>query len=290
MLRLSEEAFADALGIAGSFTGGIWAFLADGADTKRFHPGKAAENGLTASLLAASGMSGPRRVLEADWGGFFTTYAHGLETPELTVLDLGVEFRIARSGMKPHACCRGLHFTIDALLELMRETGIGSRDVAELVVHGNAQTVRQFDRRELRTLLDAQFSMPYALAVAAESGRATLDQFAPMRTEEPEIRRLMAATVVLSDRQLAIGEYPPLEMRLRDGRRFERAVRHAKGAPENPLSDAELRAKAESLIGPVLGGARCRDIAEAIDELDALADCSDLMSLLAGEDDRRAAA
>ena len=46
-----------------------------------------------------------------------------------------------------------------------------------MIVHGNAQTVRQFDRQEIANLLDAQFSMPYALAVVADSGRATIDQF-----------------------------------------------------------------------------------------------------------------
>ena len=74
ILGLDRERFADALGIAGTFTGGIWAFLADGAMTKRFHPGKASENGLSAALLAQAGMSGPRQVLEAKWGGFFSTY------------------------------------------------------------------------------------------------------------------------------------------------------------------------------------------------------------------------
>jgi 2-methylcitrate dehydratase PrpD len=73
LLGLDAGQFADALGIAGTFTGGIWAFLADGAMTKRFHPGKAAENGLSAALLAQAGMSGPRMVVEAEWGGFFST-------------------------------------------------------------------------------------------------------------------------------------------------------------------------------------------------------------------------
>ena len=55
--------------------------------TKRFHPGKASENGLTAALLARSGMSGPREVLEAQWGGFLLFQAHvrGLATPEATL-------------------------------------------------------------------------------------------------------------------------------------------------------------------------------------------------------------
>lgn len=41
VLGLDAERFADALGIAGSFTGGVWAFIDDGAWTKRIHPGKA---------------------------------------------------------------------------------------------------------------------------------------------------------------------------------------------------------------------------------------------------------
>jgi 2-methylcitrate dehydratase PrpD len=290
MLGLDSERFADALGIAGTFTGGVWAFLADGADTKRFHPGKTAENGLTAALLAQAGMSGPRQILEAEWGGFFGTYSHGIATPELTLEGLGTAFRIDRSGMKPHACCRGLHYTIDALLELMAETGASARDIDTMIVHGNAQTVRQFDRQEIATLLDAQFSMPYALAVVADSGRATIDQFSPSRAGEPEIRRLMRATRIVPDRTLAIGDYPPLELHLKDGRRLERAIAFGKGAPENPLSDAELALKVESLIAPVLGAQRHRDIVAAVERLDEAADAAALAELLAGSDAQRRAA
>jgi 2-methylcitrate dehydratase PrpD len=284
LLGLDRERFADALGIAGTFTGGIWAFLADGADTKRFHPGKAAETGLAAAFLAEAGMSGPRQVLEAEWGGFFSTYTPGIAKPELTLLNLGREFRIARSGMKPYACCRGLHYTIDALFELMAEAGATSEAIETMIVHGNAQTVRQFDRQTIATLLDAQFSMPYALAVAAESGRATIDQFTPSRADEPEIRRLMSITTIVPDRTLADGEYPPLELHLKDGRRMERNIKFGKGAPERPMTDAELAAKVESLIVPVLGAARHREIVDAVARLDQLADAAELMRLLAGTD------
>ena len=290
MLGLDAERTADALGIAGTFTGGVWAFLADGADTKRFHPGKAAENGLAAALLAQAGMSGPRQILEAEWGGFFGTYSHGIATPELTLEGLGTAFRIDRSGMKPYACCRGLHYTIDALLELIAETGCKAGDIDAMIVHGNAQTVRQFDRQQIATLLDAQFSMPYALAVVADSGRATIDQFSPSRADEPEIRRLMRATRVVADRTLAVGDYPPLELRLKDGRRFERAIAFAKGAPENPLSDGELARKVESLITPVLGTQRHREIVAAVERLDEAADVAALANLLADSDARRRAA
>ena len=106
LLRASPDTFTQALGIAGTFTGGTWAFLADGALVKRFHPGKAAETGVSAALLAREGLTGPRHVLDARWGGFYSTYAPGFATPERAIAGLGSEFFILRSGIKPHACCR----------------------------------------------------------------------------------------------------------------------------------------------------------------------------------------
>jgi len=290
LLRLDAERFADALGIAGTFTGGIWAFLDDGAMTKRFHPGRAAENGLSAALLAAAGMTGPRRVLEAEWGGFYSTYAPGQATPEATLTGLGREFRIATSGMKPYSCCRGLHATLDALFDMMREARVDASGIAEMVVHGNAQTCRQFDRLTIGNMLDAQFSMQYALAVAAESGRATLDQFSPLRHEEPEVRRLMRLVRVVGDRTLKVGEYPPLELRLTDGRRLERQTPFAKGAPENPLSEAELADKVASLVTPVLGASRCRQLVACVGRLEEIGDLRDLTRLLVPEGAARGAA
>ncbi len=139
----------------------MWAFLADGALVKRFHPGKAAETGVSAALLAQSGLTGPGQILEAEWGGFYPTYAAGHATPERAIAGLGQDFHILRSGIKPHACCRTLHSAVDAALRIMRERGGDSTAIRSMVVHGNAQTQRQFSRMDIRNLLEAQFSAPY---------------------------------------------------------------------------------------------------------------------------------
>jgi 2-methylcitrate dehydratase PrpD len=283
LMKLDANGFANALGIAGSFTGGIWAFLADGADTKRFHPGKASENGVTAAYLAQAGMSGPRQVLEAKWGGFYSTFAPGIAKPELTLEGLGKEFRIERSGMKPYACCRGLHACIDAILQVQQETGAKAVDIDKLIVHGNDQYKLQFDRMELGNMLDAQFSIQYGLAVAATSGRATLDQFAKLRNDEPEVRAVMQKVSVLADRKIVPGQYPPLEVRLKDGRAVERFIPFASGAPEKPLSDAELADKVESLVAPVLGIARCREIVACVASLEKVHDLKSLVRLMTPE-------
>lgn len=280
LLSLDAATFTHALGIAGTFTGGIWAFLADGAMTKRFHPGKAAENGLTATLLARAGMTGPRFVLDAEWGGFFSTYAGQAATPEATIAGLGVDFRILASGIKPYACCRGMHGCIDSLLDTMTSEGFDHRSIERMIVHGDGRMNRQFGRQRIDTLLDAQFSLPYALAVAAESGRATLDQFEPLRHADPVIHTLMSATTVTTGRSLAPGQNPELEVWLRDGRRLSHQTPVGRGGARRPLPDADVVAKARSLIGPVLGDARAEAIVAQVQTLDAIEDVRALTALL----------
>lgn len=284
ILGLDAASFADALGIAGTFTGGIWAFLADGAMTKRFHPGKAAETGTSAAFLARSGMSGPHHVLEAKWGGFFSTYAGTIASPSETLAGLGHEFRIMRSGIKPYACCRTIHAPVDSLLALMAQFGVSDDAIAEIRVHGNEQTVRQFDRRTPASLLDAQFSMQYCLALAATEDRVDLDQFQPLRTGDPTIAALMERTFMLADRELGPTEYAAVELVLADGRRGEIQVQAARGHADNPLDDDEVTRKAISLMEPMLGSAKANRVVDTVAALDTLSDIRDLTALLAVAD------
>jgi 2-methylcitrate dehydratase PrpD len=284
VLKASQETFVQTLGIAGTFTGGTWAFLADGALVKRFHPGKASETGVSAALLAQAGLTGPRHVLDAEWGGFYPTYAPGIATPERATADLGETFFITRSGIKPYACCRTMHSCLDAVLGIMAAAPGGSASIAALIVHGNAQTRRQFERTDVRNLLEAQFSLPYCLAIAAQSGRATIEQFQPLRTADPEIRRLMALTEIRTDRVLGASDYPSLEVVFADGTREYRDVPFAKGAPEAPVSDAELLDKAMTLLGPALGKAVAERVVDAVWSLERCTDFSIVTALLARQD------
>src|SRR5436309_3568318 len=83
-------------------------------------------HGVSAALLAEAGLVGPRFILEADWGGFYKTYAGAVAKPEATVAALGREFRILQTGQKPFPCCRGLHSSVEALLDLIRRHKISA--------------------------------------------------------------------------------------------------------------------------------------------------------------------
>jgi 2-methylcitrate dehydratase PrpD len=68
-LGLTQAQMVSAIGLSGSVAGGTWAFSRDGSMSKRFNPGNAAQNGITAAYLAREGFTGPRYVMEAEWAG-----------------------------------------------------------------------------------------------------------------------------------------------------------------------------------------------------------------------------
>ncbi len=279
-MGLDAELFTMALGISGSFTGGIWAYAVDGAMTKRFHPGKAAETGTYAAFLAQAGLTGPRYLLEADYGGFYATYTGDLAKPEVTLDKLGVEFRILDSGIKPYASCRGVHAGVDAIFAIMEEGKFKPEAIEKVFVRCNAGNMRMVGSHRTDNLLDAQFSMPYGMAVAATSGRATLDQYIPIRRGEPMVDRLMDRTELVIDSSLKPRENAIVEVTLADGRQFKHQTPFAKGAPQNPVTDQELKDKAETLIVPVLGSARYREIVDTVWNLEKLADFRSLTRML----------
>jgi len=278
LLGLDGAQFTSALGIAGSYAGGTWAFLADGAMSKRFHPGRAAENGVSAAVLAEAGLVGPRFILEAAWGGFFRTYAGAVATPDATLEGLGREFRILRTGQKPHACCRGLHSSVEALLEVMADQKIAGDDIERMIVHGADRTVRQFAKRDVHTLLDAQFSMAYSLGVVAATGRSGLDEFFPPRTNDAQVSALMDRVEIVADRALGPYEEPEIEVRGRKGQVWWRHVPVPRGAPERPLEVEHLLRKDEAVAVPIIGQRQFNALKKAVLKLE---DCKDIREVTA---------
>ena len=67
---LDAETTTSALGLAGSMSSGLMAYLNDGTPTKPVHAGWAAQAGVLAARLAAHGAEGPAGVLDGRFGVF----------------------------------------------------------------------------------------------------------------------------------------------------------------------------------------------------------------------------
>ena len=129
--RMTPQATANALGIAGSMASGIIEYLADGSWTKRMHAGWAAQSGLRAAAMGRSGFKGPATVFEGEHG-FFRAFAPSVEpNPATVTADLGARWESARLAFKPHACGTMTQPFVDCAIELAKR-GIREADIVEL--------------------------------------------------------------------------------------------------------------------------------------------------------------
>jgi 2-methylcitrate dehydratase PrpD len=267
LLNLTADQMLSAFGIAGSMAGGSMEFLAEGAWTKRLHPGLAAQNGIQAAMLAAEGFRGPSTILEGR-DGFLR--GHSKEPlPELITEDLGASFEIMHTSVKPHACCRYMQGPIDAILALVREHGfqphqICNIEVAVLEAGWPLVVEPRPQKYNPQSIVEAQFSMPFGAAVAAMFGAAGIDQFTEENVRSEQVRRMMRRVAVKGDSSLEENfpeEWPARAViDLTDGRHFEKLIAHPKGDPKNPLSWDELIAKFKSLTEPVISASRSDEI------------------------------
>lgn len=278
---LTVEETANALGIAGSHAGGLFEFLGDSAEVKRFHPGKAARDGIAAADLAACGLTGPTTVLEGV-DGYFAAYAGPVGeawSPERIRDGLGDRWVLLDTYVKPYPCCRHVHGAIDGALALRQEHGIDPAEIEAVRVETFPIAARH-NGTELDTVLQAQLSLPYTVAVALTRGAVTLRDFAEEARSDAAVRTLMNRVTVTIDPD-ADAAYPRAgrpartTVELSDGRTVSTWVQHPYGEPANPLSDAALEEKVRGLCEPVIGEPATKDLIDAVhgfDDLDFLDD------------------
>ena len=285
-LGLGSVQFANALGIAGSFTGGIWAFKEDGAQTKRIHPGKAGETGVDAAILARGGITGPRRVFEAAWGGLIATHSGGQGYANAASQGLGSNFNVASSYLKPYACCRGCHSAVDTVIALRTTRGLSAEDVRTIRVIAGDTAINMLSVDPINTVFDAQFSLPYAISLALCGGQLGLNEYEPLRLDEPRIHETVSKISMHVDSSIQLEDGPRLEFELVNGENFTVEAGNpttAKGSAQNPMSHNEVVAKAKSLLDP-LDHEIAKELVYAIDHLEDAPDLTELLYALRGRE------
>jgi 2-methylcitrate dehydratase PrpD len=205
--------------------------------------------------LAAAGAHGNAGILAE---GFFPAYAGG----EIPARD-DPHSRIDQTYVKMHGGCRGNHAPLDAFLSIMREHSLAADTVRRVLVHVDRHTLAA-EVEHPRTPEQAQFSIAFALAVAAIHGETSVFAFTEARLNDARVRDLMGRIRVVHDPELDPG-YPARRAArvevVGETSRYAARVDYPVGEPENPVSASALCSKFEELAAPVLGEdtARVRD-------------------------------
>src|SRR6266705_4911709 len=141
-LGLTARQLVDALGTVGSMASGIIEYLAEGAWTKRLHPGWAAQSGLRAALLGRAGFVGPRTVFEGVHG-LFNGFAHTTAGDYAALTgDFGERWVMETLAFKPYPCGTMAQPYIDCARRLAA-WGVKLEDIDEIACEVAEGTVHR---------------------------------------------------------------------------------------------------------------------------------------------------
>jgi 2-methylcitrate dehydratase len=269
-----------ALSLGAAFTGGTFQGHEEGSWQRSLNGGMASERAVSAAQLARTGFKASAMGLEGVQG-FSAMYCNGRLDPEVLFGGLGDSFVITDRWVKAYPMNVTLHAPVEALLSIIREHDLRHTDIAE--IDSAWQKVEPFlAKHKVSTVVSAQASLPFALAVAAVHREVSVDQFTDETVADQEVQAMITKTTVHQDAELfgKVKNSMPgrVTVRTNDGREFTAEVLYPKGNPANRLSEGEFKAKFSNMAARVLGTQQSDELYQ---RARALAEESDVAELAA---------
>jgi 2-methylcitrate dehydratase PrpD len=274
LLRLTGEQLRTALALAASQAGGLQQNF--GTMIKPFHSGRAAENGVIAALLAQRGWTGDQNILEAPLGFFHLFCGPGQYDAERCVNSLGNPFEIDRPGiiLKKYPSCAFSHPAIDAALIIAQDPQYDVSKLERVEGHIHSLADQILIHRNPQTGLEAKFSLEACVTLALLDGRVNTKSFADRRLANKDFKETLKRVqrvVAAGDKKGPRG-FGPAEVRvLLRGEEIKQArVEKAKGNPENPMTEEEIREKYLDCCSGVLSQESIEKSLSLLQNLDVL--------------------
>ena len=244
LLKLDAEGTTNALGIAGSLASGLLEFAraGNGGMVKRLHMGRAAESGVLAGSLAASGYTGPQTVIEGEYG-FLHVFCEEFDLGALTQ-GLGSTFETMKIGFKRYAChFTSAHSPVEAVVSLRKEHGFSGRDVETVEVVGPKLMLGRHNIPAPTDVMLAQYSVPFCTALALYRDVLDPRSFGESALSDKDVVAMSRRVVLTVDPAYDFGA--KVKLKLKDGRQLEKIIEREKikGMPPNPLSPDDLKEK-----------------------------------------------
>ncbi|WP_448109785.1 MmgE/PrpD family protein [Pseudomonas azerbaijanoccidentalis] len=274
LLGLNEQQMTWALGIAASQPVGLREQF--GTMTKSFHPGRAAQNGLTAALLASQGYTSSEQSIEAKrgWANVTSTKQDYREITE----GLGERHESLLNSYKPFACGIVIHPSIDGCIQLRNEHRLSADMITSIHLKVHPLVLELTGKRTPKVGLEGKFSVFHSAAVAIIDGRAGENQYSDAAVLDPQTIRLRDSVEATVDPSIA-ADSVHITVRLADGRTLEKFIEHAIGSKDRPMDNDDLAVKFMDLVTPTLGADRAEQLLNACWALPRAADLSLLTEL-----------
>ena len=278
LLKLDPLRMQYALGIAGMQASGLRAGF--GTMCKHLNSGNAAAAGVLSGRLAEAGFTGPTDVVEHPQG-FANAMSGTLDHFDPTRPGAFLQDRLGVEGImfKLHAACGGTHSAIDGIraIKAKRPFTVDEVDEVELVVCELLPGVCGI--AEPKTAMEGMFSVRYASALALTDSDTGPNAFTDARVQEPQLVAARDLVKVTPASRISHMSMPTeVTVRLKNGETHEACVDIFQPRPDEDLANQwrDLEAKFHSLVAPILGDARSKEIVGLVRRFETLGSIREL--------------
>ena len=271
-MDFNTDQMVHAIGIAGSLGAGLMA-AQEGAMVKRLHSGRAAQAGVLAAQLSAKKFTGIQNIVEADYGGFLSSFS-GKNDFNRSTRNLYKEWECMNTGIKPYASVTSIHTALDCLKNIMKKNNILAKDIKNIKAKISHPTyVHCAWNYENHNITSAQMNIYYGLALIALEGELFVNQFSKDKISNPEILNFMKKITAEVDPKIeSLGHefrhMASIELTTDDNKKFNHTEKYRKGSPENPLTKDQILSKFKSFANYSYDEDKINKIKEKIENIE----------------------
>lgn len=282
LAKLAERQVRHCLSFTAQQASGISCWMRDEEHIEKAFDfgGMPARNGVAAAAMVAHGFTGVEDALSGE-RSFFVAYGRKPE-PEKLAAGLGEVYEVMNTNIKRWSVGSPIQAPLDALLLLLEEHRFRADDVARLSVRVSHQGANTTNNRAM-----ADICMQHLCAIMVLDGTVSFKASHDERRMRDRKVLALRENVQLSGDDELTRAMPSrqgiVEVVLRNGTTLRKHVSAVRGTAENPMTRAEVDAKAYDLIVPVFGKQRARRLCDAIWSLDKLPNVRKLRALLKEE-------
>lgn len=162
LLNVDVDTTLHALGLATTMASGLTSQF--GTMGKPFNAGMAAANGVEAAILAASGFKSRQDAMQCAQGFAESHFAESVNA-DSDMFKLGIQPVFSDVQHKYHACCHGLHASLEALTHLRSTRDINPDAIKRIVITTNPRWLSVCNIATPATGLESKFSYRHVAAL-----------------------------------------------------------------------------------------------------------------------------
>jgi 2-methylcitrate dehydratase PrpD len=290
ILKLNNQQMENLIGIAGALTPISNARVhLNRTDFYHYQWGMNVLNGITGAFIAEKGISPMPDFLDGEKNHYWMAFSDQCRWDWFD-RNLGKDYLIMETYIKHWPVNMWVNQPLDALDTIIKKYAITEQDIEEIVVNPQVQARMEFEPDGYRSIADAEFSIPYCLAMLLRHPVPGPSWYIDSYLRDPKILELASKVraegpvLRLNDAFIMFreGKYPLMSVavKTKKGKLYKEEIPFPKGHPQNPMTVEEFKERFRIMTSPVLKQNNIEMALEKVMNLEKIEDLHELVGLL----------